>query len=379
MTLIPQDQTKGTLALYIAIMVFIVGLVVLLFAAGINGATQDNTQVHVATVVTEQVNIQDGYVTPIKVYGLVESSKVADVAFDIGGQVTAIYVDEGDVVEAGEVIAQLDSDRLNARMMELNASLERAQADLALANLTQKRIAHLVNKGLESSQRLDEAQANVASLSAQVKVIQASINSLTVEQAKTNLIAPFNAIVSARYMDEGSVVASGTALLNLTSNQQYQARFAVPADIISLFSVGETVTLRVSQLEIKGQVAQLSPVRNRQTRTIDMLVNLSSNRGVRPGDTAILSGKKFNAAKGAWIPVRALSNGLRGLWRVFAITNNSQPTLENRTVEVVYTDGERAYVRGALTDGEFIVGDGTHKLSAGQVVKLKSADEQGAH
>ena len=379
MTLVPQAQRKGTLALYTAIMVFFVGLVVLLFAAGINGATQGSAQAQVATVITQRIKIQDGYMTPVKVYGLVESSQVADIAFDTGGQVTEIYVDEGDVVNAGEVIALLDSDRLNARMMELHASLERAQADLTLAHLTEKRITQLVNKGLESSQRLDEAQANVASLSAQVKEIQASINSMKVEQAKTMLIAPFSGTVSTRYIDKGGVVAGGTPLLKVTSHDLYQARFAVPADIISLFSVGETVNVSVSDVNIKGQIAQLSPVRNRQTRTIDILVNLSSNRGVRPGDTAVLTGEKFTTAQGAWVPVSALSNGLRGLWRVFVVLERAAPTLESRTVEVVYTDGQRAYVRGALADGEVLVSHGTHKLSAGQVVKIKPAHVQGAN
>ena len=378
MTFVPQDQQKGIFALYTAIVMFVVGLVVLLFAAGINGATQEDEQVHVATVLIEQVHIQEGYVTPVKVYGLVESPQVADIAFDMGGQVTAIYVDEGDVVKEGDVIAMLDRDRLDARLAELQASLERAEADLKLAKLTQKRITQLVEKGVESSQSLDESEANVAALSAQVKQIEASINSLQVEQTKTRLVAPFSGTVSARYIDEGGVVAGGTALLNLTSNELYQARFAVPADMISLFHVGEILVIRVGELDIEGEIAQLSPVRNRQTRTIDMLVNLSTNKNIRPGDTAILTGEKYTSEHGSWVPVSALSNGTRGLWRVFVVADSSAPRLESRTVEVVYTDGQRAFVRGALSDGEMIVSHGTHKLSENQAVQLASGEMHGA-
>ncbi|MDO6567813.1 efflux RND transporter periplasmic adaptor subunit [Alteromonas sp. 1_MG-2023] len=374
MTIESTKQEKGaSTALYAVIAIFTVGLMLLMFAAGLNGATQKPTEHPATTVSAEPVAIQAGFEMPVKIYGLVESPQAANVSFDTGGQVTDILVDEGDAVHAGDVLAKLDSDRLAARLEELNATLERTRADLTLAELSEKRVAVLVEKKLESSQRLDEVKASTAAASAQVKEIEASINSVAVEQAKTDLIAPFSGTISARYFDQGSVVAAGSAVLSLTSDAPFQARFAVPADMVSLFSVGDTVTLKVDGASIESKVNQLSPVRNQQTRTIDILVNLSSNKGVRPGDLATLLGQRHSESVGSWIPASALSNGLRGLWRVFVVNNEGALTLESRTVEVIYTDGKRAFVRGALSDGDQLVIGGTHKLAPGQAVKLSSA------
>ena len=115
-------------------------------------------------------------------------------------------------------------------------------------------------------------------------------------------------------------------------------------------------------------------MRNRQTRTVDILVNLSSNAGLRPGDLATLLGQRHGDSIGSWIPASALSNGLRGLWRVFVVKEQKGLTLESRTVEVIYTNGERAFVRGALSDGDRLVIGGTHKLSPGQSVKLSEGN-----
>lgn len=378
MTVASQEQGKGGVALYTAIVVFVIGLVILLFAAGINGATQGEGNALVTRVNAQPIRIQEGFETPVRVYGLVESPQVADISFDTGGQVVAVHYDEGDTVTEGDIVARLDTVRLVARHVELDASLERARADLTLANLGKKRVSALVAQKLESSQRLDEAIASAASASAQVKEIQAAIKSLQVEQMKAQLIAPFSGIVSARYIDEGSVVAAGTPLVNVTSNEPYQVRFAVPADIISLFSSGNSINVKVGNITIAGVVSQLSPIRNRQTRTIDILVELTSNDGVRPGDTAALLAEKHSTETGSWVPVSALSNGLRGLWRVFVVSDDGGATLETRTVEVVYTDGERAFVRGALSDGDLVVSNGTHKLSPGQSVSLNIAAGKGA-
>jgi RND family efflux transporter MFP subunit len=370
MTIESTEQGKGaSTALYAAIAIFVVGLTLLLFAAGLNGATQKLAEHPPTAVSTKRVTLQNGFEMPVKIYGLIESPKAADVSFDTSGQVMAIFADEGDRVQKGDVLAKLDNDRLSARLVELNATL---------AELSEKRVTVLVEKKLESSQRLDEVKANTAAASAQVKEIEASIESLDVEQTKTALLAPFSGTISARYFDEGSVVAAGAALLSLTSDAPLQARFAVPADMVSLFRVGEKVALNVDALNIEAMVSQLSPVRNRQTRTVDILVNLSRNAGLRPGDLATLIGQRHGDSNGSWIPASALSNGLRGLWRVFVVSEQEGLNLESRTVEVIYTDGERAFVRGALSEGDRLVTSGTHKLSPGQAVKLSEGDVNSA-
>ena len=369
---------SGKLILVISIVVFIAALVVLLMTAGLGNATQAPEARLPVAVSTGTIKIQSGFETPINVFGLVESPKAASLSFDVAGQVTTLLVEEGDVVSQGDILARQDLQRLNARKRELQASLERANADLALAQVNSDRTTSLVERKLESAQRLDEVKASLNVAKAQVSEIKAALNSLNVEMRKATLISPFDGVVNRRFLDEGSVVNAGSPVFGLTSIENYQARFAVPADVIDQFEVNEPVLVKVGDINVAGTVTQRLPIRNVQTRTVDILVTLNSNERVRPGDMAILSGFRSHTETGAWLPVNALSNGLRGLWRVFVLSNKKNTTLEARIVEVVYTDGNNAFVRGALKDGEIYVNEGTHKLAPGQMVSIPSQHKAGA-
>ncbi len=378
MTAAQIPNKSGQLKLIASAIVFIVFLVVLLMTAGLGNATHKPEARIPVVVATGTIKIEEGFESPVSVFGLIESPKTTSVSFDMSGQVNVLLVDEGDNVSVGDVLAKQDTKRLIARGKELEASLARAKADLVLADVNNKRVISLVQKKLESAQRLDEAKAALNVAKAQVSEIEASRNSLDVEINKSTLLAPFDGIVNRRFIDEGSVVAAGSPVLGITSVEPFQARFAVPADVIEQFETNKAVQIKVGDTDVSATILKKLPVRNIQTRTIDILVSLDSHQRVRPGDMAVLTGFRSHHETGCWLPVSALSNGLRGLWRVFVLTGNQQSTLEARVVEVVYTNGHYAFVRGALKDGEVYVNEGTHKLAPGQLVSLQSETQAGS-
>lgn len=378
MTAANTPTKSGKFTLIISIAAFTAAIVILLMTAGLGNATQAPEARLPVAVSTGQVKIQSGFETPINVFGLVESPKATSLSFDVAGQVNRMLVEEGDVVKKGDMLAQQDIARLNARKGELQAAIERANADLALAKVNSDRTTSLVEKKLESAQRLDEAKASLNVAKAQVSEMQAALESLNVEIEKTTLFSPFDGVVNRRFFDEGSVVSAGTPVFGITSIENYQARFAVPADVVDQFDVNEPVLVSVGDMDVAGTVSQRLPTRNVQTRTVDILVTLNSNERVRPGDMAILSAFRSHSETGAWLPVNALSNGLRGLWRVFVLPKEGNATLQARVVEVVYTDGNKAFVRGALEDGDIYVDEGTHKLAPGQMVAIPGQQQAGA-
>lgn len=378
MTAANTPSKSGKFTLLISIAVFTAALVVLLMTAGLGNATQTPEARLPVAVSTGTITIQSGFEAPINVFGLVESPKATSLSFDVAGQVTRMLVEEGDVVSKGDILAHQDLQRLNARKRELQAALERANADLTLAKVNSDRTTSLVERKLESAQRLDEARASLNVAKAQVSEMQAALESLNVEIAKTTLVSPFDGVVNRRFFDEGSVVSAGSPVFGITSIDNYQARFAVPADVVEQFDVNEPVLVRVGDIDVAGTVSQRLPTRNVQTRTVDILVTLNNNEKVRPGDMAILSAFRSHTETGAWLPVNALSNGLRGLWRVFVLSGQSNATIEARVVEVVYTDGNKAFVRGALKDGDIYVDEGTHKLAPGQMVAIPGQQHAGA-
>ncbi|MDY6978196.1 MAG: biotin/lipoyl-binding protein, partial [Pseudomonadota bacterium] len=135
MTAANTPSKSGKFTLLISIAVFTAALVVLLMTAGLGNATQTPEARLPVAVSTGTITIQSGFEAPINVFGLVESPKATSLSFDVAGQVTRMLVEEGDVVSKGDILAHQDLQRLNARKRELQAALERANADLTLAKV----------------------------------------------------------------------------------------------------------------------------------------------------------------------------------------------------------------------------------------------------
>ncbi|WP_414829501.1 efflux RND transporter periplasmic adaptor subunit [Alteromonas sp. H39] len=370
-----QPEGKHFRRLWAALIVFGGALVVLLFAAGFSQVGAEDSEATATRVDVKPITLQSGFYMPVTVYGLIESPRQAKVGFERDGLVAEVLVEEGDSVSEGQQIAMLDTQRLQAQREELNAGLARARAESRLASLTVERIQSLVNSQVESAQRLDEAKAQVEAASAQVNEVKAALESLQVESEKSVILAPFAGVVDARMIDAGTVVSAGTPIVSLTSQASLQARFALPADVASAAEPGERVQLKVNGQLLSGEISHRLALRQQATRTIDILVTLPPVSGVMPGDMASMQTGQEHEERGAWVPVTALSNGTRGLWRLFVIetSEGGEPVLEGRTVEVIYTDGERAFVRGAISEGDQFVVSGTHRLAPGQSVSVTTA------
>ena len=74
---------------------------------------------------------------------------------------------------------------------------------------------------------------------------------------------------------------------------------------------------------------------------------------------------------GVWVPVAALSHGVRGLWNVYTVDDTQVSQVTPRAVEVLYSDGQFAFIRGAIAPDMLVVVSGTHRLAPGQEVAVK--------
>ena len=124
--------------------------------------------------------------------------------------------------------------------------------------------------------------------------------------------------------------------------------------------------------------------RNLSTRTIDALFTIEQSALSEQQLQALVSGDLVNIRveieidkKGAWVPLSALSSGLRGLWTVFVYDESTQ-RIDSRLVSVEQLSAERAFVSGAIKQGDLLVSHGAHRFTPGQKVSQisrLSADE----
>lgn len=356
--------------------------------------------------------------------GEIVARRSSELGFELAGTLVEVLVDEGDTVTKGEPLARLDTRSLQAQRQQLEAQRRQSQAQfqelqrgprqediaaaqavvqdlraqLDLARLQQQRREELYIRGAISLEerdeaafgaealesRLNQAQSQLDELNAgtrieqidaqdaQVDQIEASLQNLDVSLTKSVIYAPFDGRVSLRLVDEGVVISPGQSVMRLVENSELEVRIGVPSQRANRIATGSNQVIEVNGRLFSGQVTALLPELDETSQTVTVVVTLPADAQPAIGATARLKLLDQQDEIGYWLPTSALVAGERGLWSAYVL---DEPAGENlygvsrREVEVLYTESDRAFVRGLLQPGEKIVTSGTHRLVAGQTVR----------
>jgi len=324
---------------------------------------------------TETVRIEPSFAIREAFPGRVLARREAELGFELPGRLEAVSVDTGAGVEAGAELARLDRVRLEARRAELAARLDEIRAELALARATLARQAALRRGDHVSVQRYEEALRREQVLAARLEAATASLRALEVDLDKTVLRAPFAGTVTARLADEGQVLAAGRPVLRMVEAGAMEVRVGVPPEVALELSPGSLHEVAIGGAVARARLRAIVPTVDPRTRTAELVLDLPDPPAMAGhGALARLLLERRIEGRGAWVPLDALSEGRRGLWTVFVVHREEGSTeaavAERRDVQVLHFDGDRAFVRGALADGELIVATGVRRLVPGQPVRL---------
>ncbi|MGP1384360.1 MAG: efflux RND transporter periplasmic adaptor subunit [Thainema sp.] len=414
-------------------LLWLLPLVVGVLGAGAIAQSRSTSQTPVAVEQSQALPVETMMAEPVTSYtvqrtytGEITARRTSDLGFELAGTVTQLYVEEGEPVAAGQVLAELDMrsldterqqlvaqrDQMLAQLQELQAgprteeiaAARAAVADLEqqvqLAQLQESRREYLHAEGAISREELDQQSFSRGSLenrlrqaqsqldellagtrseqltaqSARVRQLDASIQAIDVQRSKSTLTAPFNGVVSQRLIDEGVVASPGQPVLKLVEGDYLEARIGVPTDEASAIAFGSSQTLQVNGQAIPATVTALLPELDPTSRTVTVVLQLEPSNAVTIGQTAQLLLNISQPAAGFWVPSTALIQGGRGLWSVYVLDDlaeNENPVVAMRTVEVLHTDTnrDRVLVRGTLQDNDQIITSGTHRIVPGQAVQ----------
>lgn len=317
------------------------------------------------------IKLQDGYDSWRSYTGRGISARTSAMAFELAGTIEAVAVDLGSEVKKGDVLASLDTDRLILQKNQLLAEQQELAASLELAEQTLTRIQKTFDSGHTSAQRLDESRANVQMTKARTAQIASALSTVDLNITRSALRAPFDGTITARMMDEGGVVDQGSAVIQIAETGQMEAEIGMSAsDARALRAGGSYQLYDAFRRPVKGDYRSIVSVMTGSTRTVKAVFNLAPG-AVLDGELVHLRVPQYHLMQGAWVPVRAMSADVRGLWRVYKIVQvggKSKVTYEN--VQLLYTDGQRAYVTGSISGGDTIVAGGVDRLAAGQFVSV---------
>lgn len=342
------------------------------FASGFGQGDAATNRQPIAVTATS-IHIQTSYQEWRSYTGRAVAGRTSILGFELGGTLHSVAVDIGSTVKKGQQLASLDRSRLQANMARLKAEKASAEARLTLAENTLKRVQETYGRGNSSAQSFDEATANLTQARAQLNITTAAINALAVDLDRAVISAPYGGVITERLADEGRILAPGTPLFTLVETGRMEARIGVSQKSALALEKGAKFRLiDVNRNDIpQPKIRNILPNIEGQTRTRMTILTLPASVA-RDGDLITLLIRDEKQATGAWVPLRALSSDVRGLWRVNKISKDASGGLHVKfeSVQILSTTGRMAFVSGTLSDGDQIIAGGMGRLSHNERVKI---------
>ncbi|WP_306261212.1 efflux RND transporter periplasmic adaptor subunit [Pararhizobium sp. IMCC21322] len=324
---------------------------------------------------TSTIQMLDSYSVTRNFVGQIEAPQTVQLAFEQGGTLEEAFVDDGDEIAAGQILARLDARLLQADVDRLRASKRIVEAQKELAVLTAQRQAELNRKGFASSQTTDETRLSVIGLEARIAEADAEILAALIRLEKTVIRAPFDGRVNLRLIDQGSTVAGGQAIFSLVEKSTPVFRVGIAPQLADQLSVGQTIEVMVAGNFHAAEIIAILPQIDPTTRTRILRAALLSTTDIALGLTGKLSLLEDVQARGAWLPLSAIEDGVRGLWIIKTLNEveerGGRAEIAIEAVEIIHADSNRAYVRGTFENGTQFVENGVHRIVGGQTVRLK--------
>lgn len=301
--------------------------------------------------------------------GLVSPKRSSVLGFNTGGRIASLSVDVGDRVASGQTLAVLDTRSLRAQLAAAEASIDEVIASRELALTTLQRQRDLRDDGFVSQQVVDEVAAQATAADARLAAAKAQADTLRVQIDLARIKAPFAGVITERMADEGVIAAPGQTVFALVEDGELEARIGVPGAAIASLVEGETYTLTIDARSVPATLRAVTGVIDQRQRTMAAVFDIPAGTGVASGSVARLPLSRDVSERGLWVPVSALTEATRGLWSVLVAEPDDGAHAANpRLVEIVHTDGPRAFVRGALNDGDLVIIDGLQRITPGQPI-----------
>ncbi len=144
----------------------------------------------------------------------------------------------------------------------------------------------------------------------------------------------------------------------------------LPTDVASRISVDDDYSIGIQGREVSARLKAITGVIETNGRTVTAIFELPEATGIAPGATARLNMSEELNQRGVWVPISALTEASRGLWAIYVVreTEAGAHQIDRQLVDIIHSESDRVFVRGALHDGDMFVMDGLHRLVPGMKV-----------
>ena len=348
------------------------------------GGPNSAVAVTVATAATGDIEVR------IPALGTITPLATVTVRPQVSGILTKIAFQEGQLVKAGQFLAEIDPRPYQAALEQAKGNLRRDQALLADAKLDLKRFEELIKEDSVAQQQLDTQRALVDQYGGTLESDQAAVRTAQINLEYTHIGSPVTGRVGLRQVDQGNYVTPGdtNGLVVVTELQPISAIFAVPEDnvntLMQQMQAGTTLTAdaydRGNSAKIgEGTVKTVDNQIDTTTGTIKLRALFDNQDGRLFANQFVNIQLVVNVLHDQTvIPGAAVHRGApNGVVSTFVYrVNTADNTVSVRPVTLGVIDGERVAITKGLQSGDIVVTEGGDRLRDGASVILPANTPQ---
>ncbi len=291
--------------------------------------------------------------TMVESLGTVEANESVVVTASVTERVVEILFDDGDAVEAGDVLVRLDADEERAALREIRVQVDEARREL-------DRVRDRVADGVVTQQQVDQQRSRLNEAEARLAAAEARV-------ANRVIRAPFSGRLGLRQVSPGSLVSPGTAIVELDDVSVVKVDFAVPERHAAAIGLGMEVAGRSASGEFAGQVAAVSNRLDVATRTLTVRALVENpDLLLRPGMLVNIR-LPLDPVERPGVPEGAIQQ-VADQHFVFRLRDDG--TVERVRIRIGRRDPGYAEVLDGLEPGDTVVSEGVSRVRDGREVRV---------
>ncbi|TXJ08268.1 MAG: efflux RND transporter periplasmic adaptor subunit [Acinetobacter sp.] len=299
--------------------------------------------------------------------GEVVAKQQTALAFRVGGQITERYVDVGDRVKVGQVLAKLDVQDAVLHLNAARAQLEQAQSAHKIAELEYKRFSQLLPEHAVSRSQFDGVKNQYQAAIAQLKQAQANLSVAQNQTQYNQLIATKNGVVTERNIEIGQVIAAGQPAYQIAMDGDREVIIGVSEQMIQQIKPQQQAWISMwsaPEQRYAAYVREIAPAAD-QTRTFMVKVALKEQASIQLGQSArvFFQTEQQPSLKVPLPSVSAVDN------KAYVWVLKADHTLQRLWVTPLEYQRDGVLIQSRLTPQQWVVIGGVHLLREGQKIR----------
>lgn len=306
----------------------------------------------------------DTFTHYIDLQGKVDAENIAYVTpQNQGGQVTAIYVKQGNYVNKGQLLLRLNNELANTQLGPLQVQLANAEDIL-------RRRQTLWQQGIGTEVELNTAKTTVANL-------QKQISGINVQLGQFNVYAPMNGVAETVNIKVGETFSPQTANMagiQIVNTTDLKVTANVPENYLGQVKEGSNIQINFPDLnkKITAKVTIAGKIIDPNTRSFYIEAHLPGDKNLRPNQIAVVQIQDYSSKGAITVPVNTLQTDEQGKFVLVAVNENGKLIAHKRVVTMGQMYSDRLEIKSGLQAGDQVITEGFQGVYEGQLLTTKA-------